>query len=64
MTRPLERRQNHLLAALPDPIRQRWLPLLEPIDPPLAAILDQTEHALIVRAGPQAQAARTCPPAS
>jgi len=32
-------RQNHLLAALPEDVFGRWLPLLEPVDMPLGLVL-------------------------
>ncbi|MGA0611163.1 Crp/Fnr family transcriptional regulator [Caldimonas sp. KR1-144] len=35
----IEQRRNHLLAALPEPERQRWRSLLEPVDMPLGQVL-------------------------
>jgi len=38
-TTSVDRRTNHLLAALPDPEWQRWLPELESVDMPLGQVL-------------------------
>jgi CRP-like cAMP-binding protein len=49
MTLDFETKQNHLLAALPDVVRQRWLPLLEFVELPLGKVLyeagDTLSHA-------------------
>jgi CRP-like cAMP-binding protein len=39
MAPPSDPRQNHLLAALPDAERQRWLPQLEAVELPLGEVL-------------------------
>ncbi|RZS46753.1 Crp/Fnr family transcriptional regulator [Sphaerotilus mobilis] len=43
MSDTLEPRHNHLLAALPADIWQRWAPLLEPIDLPLGTVVQESE---------------------
>ncbi len=39
IAKPIERRDNHLLACLPDEDWARWLPELEPVDMPLGHVL-------------------------
>ncbi len=43
---PLDARQNHLLAALPDADWQRWLPQLEPVELPLGKVLYESGSTL------------------
>jgi CRP-like cAMP-binding protein len=43
MTRPSEPHENHLLAALPAAIWERWQPLLEPIDLPLGMVVYESD---------------------
>ncbi len=43
MTRPPEPHRNHLLAALPDDIWQRWQTLLEPVDLPLGMVVYESD---------------------
>ncbi|MGY0194696.1 Crp/Fnr family transcriptional regulator [Leptothrix sp. BB-4] len=43
MTRPPEPHGNHLLAALPKAIWQRWQPLLEPVDLPLGMVVHESD---------------------
>jgi CRP-like cAMP-binding protein len=46
MAPPSDPRQNHLLAALPDAERQRWLPQLEAVELPLGAVLYESGSTL------------------
>jgi CRP-like cAMP-binding protein len=41
-----DRKANHLLAALPDPEWQRWLPQLESVDMPLGEVLYESGNTL------------------
>src|SRR6202522_3622295 len=39
MIDPSAAKQNHLLASLPEPERQRWLPVIEPVNMPLSQVI-------------------------